>query len=72
MRSNLSSMLDLLGRHDAAVEGARFVLRRSLTFRVPCIGPARPKRGGFNRERISAFSFKLKALAGTLVPARRL
>jgi hypothetical protein len=63
MRSNLSSMLDLLGRHDAAVEGA---------FRLPCIGPARPKRGGFNRERISAFSFKLKALAGTLVPARRL
>jgi hypothetical protein len=56
MRSNLSSMLDLLGRHDAAVEGARFVGASFAYVLAPMhrAGPA--EAGRVNRERISAGS----------------
>jgi hypothetical protein len=65
-------MLDLLGRHDAAVEGARFVAASFAHVLAPMhrAGPA--EAGRVNRERISVFPFKLEALAGTLVPGWRL
>jgi hypothetical protein len=62
----LVQLLDLVGRHDAELEGARFVGASFAHVSAPCIGPEESPAEAGLRSTVSAFPFRFKTLTQEL------